>query len=53
MDVDIISQTLQVCKTLDKVYAKSVILEAELSKAKTQADVSINFGKLQFAFNKF
>ena len=53
MDVDTISQTLQASKTLDYVYAKTVILEGELSYAEMQAAVSNNNGKIQSAFINF
>ena len=40
MDVDTNSQTLQTNKTLDNVYAKSVILEGKMSSVEMQAAVS-------------
>ena len=53
MDVDTTSQRLQASNILDNVYSKSVILEGELSSAEMPAAVGKNYGKLQFAFNKF
>ena len=38
---------------LNKVYAKSVIMEGELSSTEIQAAVSNNCEKLQYAFNNF
>ena len=45
------SQRLQASNILDNVYAKSVILEEELSSAEIQAAVGNKYGKLQSAFN--
>ena len=53
MDVDITSKKLQAINTLVNVYAKSVILEGELSSAEIQAPVGNNYGKLQPALCKF
>ena len=53
MDVDITIQRLQSSNILDNFYAKSVILEGELSSAEIQAAVGNNYGKVQFAFNNF
>ena len=53
MDVDTINQTLQASKPLENVYAKSVILERELTLAKMQAAISNNYGKIQPAFINF
>ena len=52
VDDDTSSQRLQASITLNNVYAKSFILERELSSAETQTAVSTNCEKLQFAFNK-
>ena len=53
MDVDTTRKRLQASNILDNFYAKSVILEGELSLAEMQAVVGNNYGKLQFAFNNF
>ena len=53
MVVDTTSQRLQATNILDNVYAKSVILEWELSSAEMQAAVGNNYEKLQFTFNNF
>ena len=53
MDVDTNCQRLQDRNTLNNVYAKSVILEGELSSSEMQAIIGNNYGKLQFAFNSF
>ena len=53
MDVDTIIETLQASKTLDNVYAKSLILDGELSSAEMQAAVFNNYGKIQSAFINF
>ena len=53
MDVDTTGQRLQASKFIDNFYAKSVILEGELSSAEIQADVGNNYGKLQFGFDNF
>ena len=53
MDIDTTSQTLQPSNIIDNVYAKSAILEVELSSSEMQAAVGKNYGKLQFAFNSF
>ena len=53
MDVDTPIQRLQASNILDIFYAKSVILEGELSSAEVQAAVGNNYGKLQFGFNNF
>ena len=53
MDVDIVSQTLQTSKTVDNVYAKSVILEGELSSTEMQAGVSGKYGKILSDFVTF
>ena len=44
---------LQASNTLDNGYAKSDILEEELSSAETQAVISNNYGQLQSAFSNF
>ena len=44
MDVHITDQKLQANNTLDNVYAKSVILEGELSLAEMQVAFSKNDG---------
>ena len=53
MNVDTTSQRLQASNMFDNVYAKSVILEGELSSAEMQVYVGNNYGKLQFLFNNF
>ena len=53
MAVDTTSQRLQTSNILDNFYAKSVILDENLSSAEMQADVGNNYGKLQFTFNNF
>ena len=53
MDVDTTRRRLQASNVLVNVYAKSVILEGELSSAEIQAVVGKNYGKLQFPFNNF
>ena len=53
MDVDTTSQKLQAIDILDNVYAKSIILEGELSSGKNQAAVGNNYENLQFAFMNF
>ena len=50
MGVDTTNQRLQASNILNNVYAKSVILEGELSSAELQVFISNNYGKLQFAF---
>ena len=44
---------LQSSNILDKVYAKSFILEGKLSSVEMQAAVGNNYGKPQPAFNSF
>ena len=53
MDVKTISQTIQTSKTIDNVYAKSVILEVELFAAEMQVAVSNIYGKIQCPFVNF
>ena len=53
MGVDTISQSLKACNILNNVYAKSVIVDGELSSAEIQAVVGNNYGNLQSAFNNF
>ena len=53
MDVDSTSQRLQASNILDNIYAKSVILEGELSAAEMQTAVSSDYGKIQSAFVHF
>ena len=53
MHVDTTSERLRASNIYGNIYAKSVILEGELSSAEMQADVGNNYGKLQFAFKNF
>ena len=49
MDVYTTIQRLQASNILDKFYAKSVILQIELSSV----EIWNNYGKVKFAFNNF
>ena len=53
MGFDTTSERLQDSNILDNVYATYVILGGELFSAEIRAAVGNNYGKLQFAFNKF
>ena len=53
MDIDTTTQRLKTSNILDNIYAKSVILEGELSSAEIQAVVFNKYGKIQSAFVNF
>ena len=53
MYVDTIIQILQASNILDKVYAKSVILEGKLSSAYMQAAVGNNYENIKSAYVNF
>ena len=53
MDINNTSKKLQANTIFNNVYAKSVILEGELSSAEMQAAAGNKNGKVQSAFNNF